>query len=42
MCSLSSGYRFAIGEMKAALFVLIRRLQFEPLPSSPTIKRRVA
>lgn len=33
------GYRFAVLEMKAILFVLVRRFVFSPLPSAPTIKR---
>ncbi|BEI87227.1 hypothetical protein CcaverHIS002_0705730 [Cutaneotrichosporon cavernicola] len=31
------GYRFALAEIKAILFVLLRHFQFEMLPSSPTI-----
>jgi cytochrome P450 len=31
------GYRFALAEIKAILFVLLRHFQFEMLPSAPTI-----
>jgi len=34
------GYRFAIAEMKATLFVLLKRLEFRFPPSNPTIKLR--
>lgn len=32
------GYRFALVEMKAILFVLIRNLEFQELASKPTIQ----
>jgi cytochrome P450 len=34
------GYRFALAEMKAILFVLIRSLRFEELPSKPEIEKK--
>jgi cytochrome P450 len=37
-----SGYRFAIAEMKAGLFALLRRLEFEALPSNPRIIRKLS
>ncbi|KAL1408641.1 hypothetical protein Q8F55_005454 [Vanrija albida] len=33
------GYRFAVLEIKAALFVMIRGFTFEPLPSRPKMER---
>ncbi|WOO86283.1 Cytochrome P450 monooxygenase FUM15 [Vanrija pseudolonga] len=34
------GYRFAVTEMKAAIFVLVRHYRFEMLPSKPKIRRK--
>lgn len=34
------GYRFAVTEMKAAIFVLVRHYRFEILPSKPKIRRK--
>jgi cytochrome P450 len=34
------GYRFALAEIKAILFVLMRGLTFETLPSNPQIERK--
>lgn len=34
------GYRFAIAEIKIILFVLMRGLEFEELPSKPKISRK--
>ncbi|KAL1404861.1 hypothetical protein Q8F55_008472 [Vanrija albida] len=34
------GYRFAVMEMKTAMFVLLRHYRFETLPSQPKISRR--
>ncbi|TXT04796.1 hypothetical protein VHUM_04064 [Vanrija humicola] len=34
------GYRFAVTEMKAAIFVLVRHYRFETLPSQPKMRRR--
>ncbi|KAL1405728.1 hypothetical protein Q8F55_007398 [Vanrija albida] len=34
------GYRFALAEIKAVLFVLLRSFTLEPLPSAPRIERR--
>lgn len=34
------GYRFALAEMKAILFVLIRNLEFEELKSKPVIEKK--
>ena len=36
------GYRFALAEMKAILFVLLRSFQFEELQSKPVIERKTA
>ena len=36
------GYRFALAEMKAILFVLIRAFAFEELPSKPTVEQKAA
>jgi cytochrome P450 len=34
------GYRFALAEIKAILFVLIRNLKFEELASKPEIEKK--
>jgi cytochrome P450 len=34
------GYRFALAEIKAILFVLIRNFKFEELPSKPEIEKK--
>ena len=34
------GYRFALAEMKAILFVLLRSLEFAELPSHPVIEKK--
>lgn len=36
------GYRFALAEMKVILFVLMRHLTFEELPSKPKIEKKSA
>lgn len=36
------GYRFALAEMKTILFVLMRNLVFEELPSKPKIEKKSA
>jgi len=36
------GYRFALAEIKAILFVLVRNFKFEELASKPTIEKRTA
>lgn len=36
------GYRFALAEIKAILFVLVRSFNFELLPSNPTVERKQA
>ena len=36
------GYRFALAEMKVILFVLMRNLVFEELPSKPKIEKKSA
>lgn len=36
------GYRFALAEIKVILFVLIRNLTFEELPSKPKIEKKSA
>ena len=36
------GYRFALAEMKALLFVLGRSFAFEELPSHPIIEQKAA
>jgi cytochrome P450 len=37
-----SGYRFALAEIKAILFVLMRNFTFEELASKPVIERKSA
>jgi cytochrome P450 len=34
------GYRFALAEIRAILFVLIRNFQFDELPSKPEIEKK--
>jgi cytochrome P450 len=34
------GYRFALAEIRAILFVLIRNFKFEELPSKPEIEKK--
>lgn len=34
------GYRFALAEIRAILFVLIRSFQFDELPSKPEIEKK--
>jgi len=34
------GYRFALVEIKAMMFVLLRSFTFEPLPSKPEFERK--
>ncbi|RXK38459.1 hypothetical protein M231_04224 [Tremella mesenterica] len=36
------GYRFALAEIKAILFVLIRSMKFEELPSKPQFEKKAA
>ncbi|WWC91011.1 uncharacterized protein L201_005951 [Kwoniella dendrophila CBS 6074] len=36
------GYRFALAEIKVILFVLIRSLEFEELPSKPKIEKKAS
>lgn len=36
------GYRFALGEIRAFLFVLLRSFTFEELPSKPEFERKAA
>ncbi|WVR08887.1 hypothetical protein IAU60_005946 [Kwoniella sp. DSM 27419] len=36
------GYRFALAEIKAILFVLIRGLEFDELPSKPVVERKAS
>ena len=36
------GYRFALAEIKAILFVLIRNFEFEELASKPVIEKKAS